>query len=69
MRQIDNYIEVVGLDYEVTSGIGQNGLRINTVPNGGTMAKAIVDTYLSFERAPTASLLPPAASFDPPRRR
>jgi hypothetical protein len=40
LQVTDNYIEVAdGLDYEVTGAAEalQNGLRINTVPNGGTM--------------------------------
>lgn len=55
----DNYIEVAdGLDYEVTSGIGsQNGLRINTVPNGGTMADGdAVDTYLKLFKSADGGL-------------
>jgi hypothetical protein len=50
LQVTDNYIEVAdGLEHEVTGGAAgsQNGLRINTVPNGGTMVSDdAVDTYL-----------------------
>lgn len=55
----DNYIEIAdGLTHEVTSGNGsQNGLRINTVPNGGTMvAGDAVDTYLKLFKSSDGGL-------------
>jgi hypothetical protein len=60
LQVTDNYIEVAdGLDYEVTGGGGgsQNGLRINTVPNGGTMvADDAVDTYLKQFKSSSGGL-------------
>lgn len=50
LQVTDNYIEIAeGLKNEATSGIGsQNGLRLNTVPNGSTMVDGdAVHTYLS----------------------
>jgi hypothetical protein len=69
LQVTDNYIEVAdGLDYEVTSGIGsQNGLRINTVPNGSTMVEDdAVDTYLKlFKSSDDGLAFYTGGTFDP----